>query len=137
MILKHIVDTGPLVALFRREATPASTWAIALLRSLPRPLYTCEPVLTETAFFVGPKAVCHALAEGLLVVRFSLEMAQTRVLDLVQKYADREMELADACLVVMSELYPQCQVITLDAADFRVYRRHGDKPIPLLLPPGA
>ncbi len=136
-MVKHIVDTGPLVAAMRREPTPASRWASALLRSLPRPLYTCEAVLTETAYFVGAPDVLGALADGLLVVRFSLETAQARVAELVNKYADREMALADACLVAMTELFPQCQLITLDVTDFRVYRRYGDKPIPLILPPTA
>jgi len=43
------------------------------------------------------------------------------------------MSLADACLVRLSELYSDGEVFTLDS-DFRIYRRHGSKVIPLLLP---
>ena len=43
------------------------------------------------------------------------------------------MSLADACLVRMTELHPTSTVLTLDA-DFRVYRRHGNKVIPVLMP---
>jgi hypothetical protein len=43
------------------------------------------------------------------------------------------MDLADACLVRMSEMHADCVVWTPDS-DFRVYRRHGRQTIPLLAP---
>ena len=43
------------------------------------------------------------------------------------------MDLADACLVRMSELFEDCRVLTVDT-DFKVYRRHGRQVIPLLAP---
>ncbi len=43
------------------------------------------------------------------------------------------MSLADACLVRLSEIYRTGQVFTLDA-DFRIYRRYGNKVIPVLMP---
>jgi uncharacterized protein len=33
----------------------------------------------------------------------------------------------------MSEIYPQCHVLTLDS-DFRVYRRNGRQLIPMITP---
>ncbi|MGO9470544.1 MAG: hypothetical protein ACLQVF_41155 [Isosphaeraceae bacterium] len=46
------------------------------------------------------------------------------------------MSLADACLVRMSELAPECVVFTLDN-DFRIYRRHKRQRISLLIPPNV
>jgi hypothetical protein len=43
------------------------------------------------------------------------------------------MSLADACLVRLSELHSGSAVFTLDA-DFRIYRRHGNKVIPVIIP---
>jgi predicted nucleic acid-binding protein len=43
------------------------------------------------------------------------------------------MSLADACLVRLAELHPGGVIFTLDA-DFRVYRRHSNKVIPVLMP---
>jgi predicted nucleic acid-binding protein len=43
------------------------------------------------------------------------------------------MSLADACLVRLSELHRDSTVFTLDS-DFRIYRRHGNKVIPVLMP---
>jgi predicted nucleic acid-binding protein len=50
------------------------------------------------------------------------------------KYADQQMDLADACLVAMSEKWWDCKVVTVDVADFKVYRRRGRHAIPLLTP---
>ena len=41
---------------------------------------------------------------------------------------------ADACLVCMSEQVKDCRIITIDHADFSVYRRFGRQNIPLLVP---
>jgi hypothetical protein len=51
-----------------------------------------------------------------------------------EKYHDREMQLADACLVRMSELKRDSRVFTLDKADFQVYRRFGRQVMPLVTP---
>ena len=50
---------------------------------------------------------------------------------------DRRPDLADLCLVRMSELYPRHSVITVDRGDFRVYRRKKREAIPLICPPDA
>jgi hypothetical protein len=44
------------------------------------------------------------------------------------------MSVADACLVRMSEKFPDSVVLTLDT-DFRTYRRHRRQKIPLVIPP--
>jgi uncharacterized protein len=44
-------------------------------------------------------------------------------------------DLADLCLIRMSELHPECHVITVDRADFRVYRRNRREMIPVICPP--
>jgi uncharacterized protein len=54
---------------------------------------------------------------------------------LAERYGDRKPDLADLCLVRMSELFPRHSVITIDRADFRVYRRNKRETIPLLCPP--
>ena len=52
-----------------------------------------------------------------------------RVLSLVTKYAEQPMDLADACVVRMSELFTRCKVWTVARADFTAYRRHGRQAI--------
>jgi uncharacterized protein len=57
------------------------------------------------------------------------------MLALLKKYSDRHMDLADACIVRMTELVRDCQVVTLDRSDFSVYRRNGREMISLIAPP--
>jgi predicted nucleic acid-binding protein len=133
----YFLDTGPLVAAFRRpeDKDPFTPWAAKLLRSLPYPLFTCDAVLTEAAHFLrSPAKLLEAVRRGLLVSQFDTQTAAPRLAELVRKYTDRSMDFADACLVYMSEQTKDCKVVTIDRADFAVYRRHGREAIPLLLP---
>lgn len=134
----YLLDTGPLVSALAREEPHFGPWAKDLMRRLAYPVYTCEAVLTEAAHFLGTAdPVLATLADGLLACPWDLAEHQARVHELVRKYADRPMDLADACLVAMSEQWWDCKVITVDAGDFRVYRRRGRHAIPLLTPEPA
>jgi predicted nucleic acid-binding protein len=66
-------------------------------------------------------------------VGFELRNERTRVLQLMDKYRDLPMSLADACLVRMSETLADPLLLTTDD-DFRVYRRHGRQVVPAALP---
>ena len=66
-------------------------------------------------------------------VAFNLEDEKHAVRRLLEKYADVPMSFADACLVRMTELYPDSTVFTTDS-DFKIYRKHGRQPIPLIFP---
>jgi uncharacterized protein len=52
---------------------------------------------------------------------------------LMRRYQNRPMSLADACLVRLSEIHNSAELLTLDS-DFRIYRRHGNKVIPVRMP---
>jgi predicted nucleic acid-binding protein len=71
------------------------------------------------------------IERGDVVVDFNLQ-AETSA---VRKYADQPMDLADACLVRMTELYPDSRIFTVDRRDFRIYRRDGRRPVPCIFPP--
>jgi len=103
---------------------------------LRRPWHCCEAVLTEALFLLGRRGlpvISTLLGRGLLEVSFSFTEHQEPVLELMDKYADVPMSLADACLVRMTELLREPVVITTDA-DIRVYRRNGRQAIPCVLP---
>ena len=51
----------------------------------------------------------------------------------MRKFANVPMSLADACLVLKTELDAQSVVVTL-ANDFRVYRRNRRRVIPTIMP---
>ncbi len=52
---------------------------------------------------------------------------------LLRRYHDVPMDLADACLVRMTELYPNCTLLTLDS-DFQIYRKHRREIISVIFP---
>ncbi len=134
----YLLDTGPLVSALARTEPQFGPWAKALFRRLPHPLYTCEPVLTEAAHFLGnAEPVLAAMDDGLLECPWDLSEHRSRVRELARKYTDQSMDLADACLVAMSEQWWDCKVITVDLTDFSTYRRRGRHLIPLLVPPGS
>jgi hypothetical protein len=54
---------------------------------------------------------------------------------LATRYDDRHPDLADLCLIRMSELHPRLPVITVDRKYFRIYRRNKREVIPLICPP--
>jgi predicted nucleic acid-binding protein len=81
-----------------------------------------------------PSAVVDLVLSDCLEIDFSVKRHAGRLSLLMKKYADRPMDFADACLVVMSEQKPDSIVVTLDARDFSVYRRHGRSVIPYISP---
>jgi predicted nucleic acid-binding protein len=102
------------------------------------PLLTCEAVLAEAAFHLRDVGVVLAMVdEALVTVAFACDQHIEALAALAKRYADRQPDLADLCLVRMSELYPRHSLITVDRADFRVYRRNKREAIPLICPPGS
>ncbi len=133
--MKVIADTGFIVA-FRNRSDQHHAWALELARQVDPPLLTCESVLSEAAFHLGSSdAVLTLVAAGMLQIAFECGPNIEKLCELAARYADRHPDLADLCLICMSELYPRHAVITVDEDDFRVYRRNKREAIPLFCPP--
>lgn len=133
--MKGIADTGFLVA-FANRNDHYHAWAVSIARSVTEPLLTCEAVLAETAFHLQSVPLVLAMvAEGLIEVAFDCRSQLSQLAALADRYSDRNPDLADLCLIRMSEIYPQHSVITVDRADFRIYRRNRREVIPLICPP--
>jgi predicted nucleic acid-binding protein len=133
--LRGIADTGFLVA-FAARADAHHDWAVSLAARATEPFLTCEPVLAETAFHLQSVGVTLALvSNGLVTVSFSCTDHLSQLAALAKRFADRKPDLADLCLIRMSELYPRHSVMTVDREDFRAYRRNKRETIPLICPP--
>jgi predicted nucleic acid-binding protein len=132
--VKKITDTGLLVA--AADPHDRHQWAATALRA-HAPFHTCEPVVLETARVLGsPLSVLRLLVRGDLILDPAFDFASEtpRLLELSQKYDDRSMDLADACLVRMTELTVRCMIWTVDKADFSVYRLQGGHTVPCEFP---
>ncbi len=134
--MKAIADTGFLVA-FANRKDQHHKWALRLAQTITEPLLTCEAVLAETAFQVNSVAVVLSMVQlGMLTVGWNARAETESLMGLALRYADRQPDFADLCLIRMSEQNPKHSVITTDVSDFRVYRRNQREIIPLIHPPG-
>jgi len=132
-----IADTGPLVAYLDRSE-PHHPWVREQVDELDAPLLVCEPVLAEAlhrlARLSGAQQLLFGLLEkGALKLAFRVEEYVPELRKLHQKYSDRPMSFADACVVRMAEINDRHAVFTLDS-DFMVYRKHGRNPLALIHP---
>jgi predicted nucleic acid-binding protein len=133
--VKGIADTGFLVA-FANANDKHHAWAVQIAADITEPLLTCKAVMAETAFHLKSTAIALAmLNEGLVSLAFDCRDHLDQLTRLADRYADRNPDLADLCLVRMSEIFPKHAVITIDRTDFRVYRRNKRETIPILCPP--
>ena len=131
-----ICDTGPLVAYLNRS-DPYHGWAVALMKQMRPPLLTSEPVLTEAVYFLREDRLAvdplfQLLEREALRLDFDVAAHWPRLRTLMARY--RQMDLADASIVVMSEVHRRCQVLTVDRTDFSVYRRNDRQVIDFVAP---
>lgn len=132
--MKAIADSGFLVA-FANRRDRHHGWAVELAKLVREPLLTCDAVLAEAAYHIGDARVTLDFVEnGLVRSEFCIQDHWQRLKELASRYADRRPDLADLCLIKMSELHPKLPVITTDLTDFRIYRRGRRETIPLIHP---
>jgi predicted nucleic acid-binding protein len=134
---KVILDAGPLVAYFDPGETHHE-WCVQKFDSLKPPLFTCEAALAEAIYLIGSRdgrtgRIFDFLRDGIIGIPFQLAAEAESVAALMRRYADLPMDLADACLVRMTEKHHDARIFTLDG-DFKIYRRHGRQVIPLIFP---
>lgn len=125
-----LVDAGPLVALIDRDDRDHERCAAVLTR-LAAPLVTTWPAFTEAMYllgrrvgWIGQEGLWRLLRRADLVVYDIDASTVMRVAELMHKYRDRPMDLADASLVALAEAKGLRRVFTLDS-DFAVYRLKG------------
>ncbi|WIM06780.1 MAG: PIN domain-containing protein [Candidatus Nitricoxidivorans perseverans] len=124
-----IVDTGFLVALFRRGDRLREA-ARSFLAGNRAPLLTTSAIIVETAFFLdaGEKlALMEWIRRGALPVREISGETWPLLAWIVSKYADRDPDLADATLVWLAQDCGSRRILTVDDADFSVYRTKSGK----------
>ena len=121
-----LVDAGPLVALIHEDDQYHERCKEAF-HSLGTPLATVWPALTETMYLLSfswdaQKAVWEMLERGVISL-LSLDSSDVpRMRELMEKYRDLPMDLADAALVRVAERERVRRIFTLDRRDFEVYR---------------
>ncbi|MFB2935776.1 type II toxin-antitoxin system VapC family toxin [Aerosakkonemataceae cyanobacterium BLCC-F154] len=136
MKTKVILDTSPLVA-FIDKGDNFHHWTKETWKNLAIPLFTCEAVISEACFLLrrtygGQDAVMSMLEAGVITISLHLDDEIGSICQLMKRYQNVPMSLADACLVRMSELIEGSSVLTLDS-DFRIYRKHKNEMIDVII----
>lgn len=132
-----LIDAGPLVALVDADDQHHAK-CVAALKELREPLATIWPPLVEAMYLLSdlPSAQ-NALWEMLkrcAVLLLPLDSNDIpRIRELMQKYANRPMDLADAALLRVAEREGLRKIFTMDRRDFSVYRLH-NRTRPILIP---
>ncbi len=120
-----LLDTGVIVALLDRSERMHDACA-ETVRELEAPLITCEVVITESCYLLrnlagASEAVIENVAAGIFQIPFQLSREAAGVKQILRKYRDRQIDLADACLIRLADEFGTADILTLDR-DFAVYR---------------
>lgn len=125
-----LTDAGPLIALIDADEPDHDRCREALDR-VQLPLITTWPAFTEAMYLIGRAAgwpgqlkLWQWVQRHHLIVTAPSETANARSAELMKRYRDRPMDLADATLVALAEERETTRIFTLDA-DFHVYRLNG------------
>lgn len=124
-----LVDAGPLVALLSAD-DQHRTRCTEAVRSLRGPLASVWPAVTEAMHLLTPRPIAQqALLEQLETGALGLLPLGAgdvpRMRELMSKYGDRPMDLADAALVRVAERERIFTIFTVDRSGFEVYRPLG------------
>lgn len=121
-----LVDAGPLVALLDRSDERHEEVAAAL-KKIHDPLVSVWPALVEAMYLLSfswraQKALWELIETGTIQL-LHLDQADIEPMkNLMEKYRDLPMDMADAALVRVAEREGIRRVLTLDQRDFSVYR---------------
>lgn len=122
-----LTDTGPLVAVFDRR-DPNHENCVSAARQLPAgPLLTTWPCLTEAMYLLhrasgvqGQQNLWDAVGKEIVQLVDVSATEIFRMQELMERYRNVPMDLADASLFAVAESRGIKQLFTLDS-DFRIY----------------
>lgn len=120
-----LIDAGPLIALFDRS-DQYHLKAVEFVRNMEGLLYTTWPVITEVSHMLdfstkSQVAFLEWIERGGLKL-FDLNASHMeRMVHLTRKFDDVPMDLADASLMIASEVTGYKEIASIDS-DFYIYR---------------
>jgi predicted nucleic acid-binding protein len=133
-------DTGPLVAFLYRN-DPDHRLVREFLRDHAVALVTTWPVMAEAwHLLLGRAGIKAALAlmrwanAGGLRVAPPHEGDPAALVELLERYADHPMDLADATLVLLAERQGIGEVLTIDRPEFASYKTRDGRSLVNALP---
>src|SRR6266550_448396 len=124
-----LIDAGPLVALISASDNHHESCR-ATLQTIEERIATVWPAFTEAMYLLraswkAQRALWEMVERGTIDL-IALDLYDAgRMRELMEKYRDLPMDLADAALVCVAEREKIRRIFTLDRRDFTVYRTAG------------
>ena len=121
-----LVDAGPLIALIHEDDNEHERCRDAFA-TMDEPLGTVWPVLAEAMHLLSfswraQEALWDMMETGAVeILPIGIDDVP-RMKELMRKYRDLPMDLADATLVRVAERERLRQIFTLDRRDFQIYK---------------
>ena len=123
-----IADAGFLIAVTRRSDLHHAR-AVAFSGRFSGQLVTTSAVIIETCHFLKPAArinLLNSVGPKLAVVEVPV-LSYPDLAATIGKYADREIDFADASLVWLAERSGLRRILTVDVSDFSTFRLSNGK----------
>jgi len=136
MAADALIDSGAIIAMLDKTDPWHRLCQNAFLQ-LHLPLLTSEAVLTEVFHFVGEtqskmETAWKFVRSGALVLGKIDHEELPLIHALMSRYWDRPMDFADATLVHLAKRESISAILTIDHADFAIYRIAGKRPFKVL-----
>ena len=131
-----LLDTGPLVAIFHASDHRHEV-CVEALRSLPSPLLSCWPVITEALWLLrrdrtAVQRLLRSIGTSFLNLLSLGGEEAGAIAELMKRYEDMSPQLADASLVYLAHREDIETIFTLDYRDFSVYRTARKRPFEIV-----
>ena len=131
-----LVDTGPIVAVLSK-ADEHHEKCVEALRTLPGPLFSCWPVITEAAWLLRKNSgaiqqLLRSLHTGFIEVLPLNSLEGKELAEIMKRYASLRPQLADAALVYLATRDGINTIFTLDRRDFSGYRSEKKRPFQIV-----
>lgn len=138
-----LTDTGFWYALFNTK-DKHHLKSVQMMQELDEGLITTWPVITETSYLLGTALgvrsqlrFLSALESNYIEISAISTQDLVRISQLIEKYEDLPMDLADASLVILAEKLGHGRILSTDIRDFKTYRWKNRKPFQNLLLPDS
>ncbi len=127
--MNFIADTGFIVSRWSKDRA-RHAWALRCLEKATLPILTSAANLQEAGWLLkNHEIILRMVCDGDLAPILDFEKEAIRLHGLVMDYHPR-MDVADAAIVRLSEMYPHHTVLTVDREDFSIYRRNQNQILP-------
>lgn len=121
-----IIDTGPIVAIFDKDDNYHQI-CLGILKGIKEPLVTTWPVITEAFYLLNfswqaQDDLWEFIQRGGILIEPLDETSHSVCRELMKKYHDLPIDLADATLVALAESKNITTIFTLDHKDFSLFK---------------